>query len=183
MARYICRNPERRALVEASSLNGIDFLEVVDGKVAGHPEWEPLRQLLLVVRLLKPVPAALALKHVGIDGGVRITPVRPVWALPYADLPALEKAFIDHQLAPTAAEGGHLFVVRTDSAGDFSPYRLRLADPHPPNDPPASPRSSSASRWSAPATSTASRTRGARPWRRTSPRSTISPRTTRASGG
>jgi hypothetical protein len=137
MARYVCRNPERRAAVMDPQakvvLNGIDFLEVLDGKVAGHPEWEPLRQLLLIVRLLRPVPAALGLKHVGIDGGVRITPVRPVWALPYVDLTAngkaTEKAFLDHQLAPTAAEGGHLFVVRTDSSGDFSPYRLRLADP------------------------------------------------------
>jgi hypothetical protein len=144
MARYVCRNPERRAAVmdpeAAVSLNGIDFLEVLDGKVAGHPEWEPLRQLLLVVRLLRPVPAALELKHVAIAGGVRITPVRPVWALAYADLAAngkaTEKAYLDHQLAPTAAEGANLFVVHTDSSGDFSPYRLRLADPAAAVDPP-----------------------------------------------
>lgn len=136
MARYICGNPERRAAVERSPLNGIDFLEVLDGKVDGHPEWEPLRQLFLIVRLLKAVPAGLGRENVRIDGGVRVTPVRAVRALPYADLPALEKAFLDHQLAPTAAEGAHLFVVRADSSGDFSPYRLRLvATPEDPGNP------------------------------------------------
>jgi hypothetical protein len=136
MARYVCSNPERRAAVEKSSLNGIDYLEVLDGKTALHPEWDGLRQLFLVVRLLKPVPAALTEDNVRIDGGVRITPVRAVRALPLAavagsSMPAVEKGFVAAKLAGETAPD-HLFVVRTDSSGDFSPYRLRLVDPSDP---------------------------------------------------
>jgi hypothetical protein len=131
MARYVCGNPERRAKVEKSTLNGIDFLEVLDGKVAGHPEWDGLRQLFLVVRLLKPVPLGLSGDNVRLDGGVRITPVRAVWALPLAkvaanpDVPAVEKAFLAARLGGEP-DPDHLLVVRTDSSGDYSPYRLRL---------------------------------------------------------
>jgi hypothetical protein len=137
MARYVCSNQERRAAVEKSSLNGIDYLEVLDGKTAGYPQWDPLRQLFLVVRLLRPVPAAMTQANVRIDGGVRITPVRAVWALPLAavagsaTVPALEQAFVHDRLMGEAAPD-HLFVVRTDSSGDFSPYRLRLVDPSDP---------------------------------------------------
>src|SRR4051794_1015406 len=131
MARYVCGNPERRAAVEKSPLNGIDFLEVLDGKVAGHPEWDGLRQLFLAVRLLKPVPAGLSRDNARIDGGVRITPVRVVWALPLAKVaadpgvPAVEKAFLAGRLGGEP-DPDHLLVVRTDSSGDYSPYRLRL---------------------------------------------------------
>ncbi|HEY4565390.1 MAG TPA: putative baseplate assembly protein [Thermoanaerobaculia bacterium] len=131
MARYVCGNPERRAAVEKSPLNGVDFLEVLDGKVAGHPEWDGLRQLFLAVRLLKPVPAGLSRDNARIDGGVRITPVRVVWALPLAKVaadpgvPAVEKAFLAGRLGGEP-DPDHLLVVRTDSSGDYSPYRLRL---------------------------------------------------------
>jgi hypothetical protein len=144
MARYVCRNPERRAAVMDPRalvvLNGIDFLEVLDGKTAGHPEWDGLRQLFLAVRLLRPVPAGLTAADVRIDGGVRITPVRALWALPLADVagsatvPAVEKAFVAAKLAGEAAPD-HLLVLRTDSSGDFSPYRLRLVDPLQTSDP------------------------------------------------
>jgi hypothetical protein len=141
MARYICGNPERRAAVEKSPLNGIDFLEVLDGKIAAHPEWDPLRQLFLVVRLLKAVPAVLGRENVRIDGGVRVTPVRALWALPQAKVaadpgvPALEKAFLAARLAGEE-ELDHLLIVRADSSGDFSPYRLRLvATPEDPGNP------------------------------------------------
>lgn len=136
MARYLCRDQQRRAAVKPSGLNGIDFLEVLDGKTAG----DALRQLFLVVRMLEALPAgpsALSAKNVRIDGGVRVTPVASVWALRLADVaagttvPALEKAFLATRLAGEVAPD-HVLIVRTDSSGDFSPYRLRLVDPADP---------------------------------------------------
>src|SRR5579862_1185300 len=137
MARYACNNPERRAAVEASALNGIDYLEVLDGgRTAAHPEWDPLRQTLLAVRLFKPVPAGMSGAAVRIEGGVRVTPVHVLWAMPFADLAGAEKAFAEDRLAGELATD-HLLVVHTDSAGDYSIYRLRLVNPADPVNLPA----------------------------------------------
>src|SRR5258708_1273338 len=101
MARYVCGNEERRTLVEkSSSLNGIDFLEVVDVRDPAHPEWSPLCQLFLAVHLLRPVPISLTAANVRLDGGVRVTSVRSLWALPLAavagkaDIREVERQFL-----------------------------------------------------------------------------------------
>jgi len=126
MERYFCRDEERRALVRASALNGIDFLEVLDSEAP-----PALRQLLLVVRCFKPLPAGLTEAKVRVEGGVRVRPVRVVWARPFPEvaaapgIPALEKAFLAARFGGDP-EGDALLVVHTDSTGDFSPYRLVL---------------------------------------------------------
>lgn len=66
---YTCCDENRRAAVELHpTLNGIDYLEVLDlDAPAGSP-----RQRTLMLRLLKPVPAGLTIDNLRIDGGERI---------------------------------------------------------------------------------------------------------------
>lgn len=119
---YFCCDRRRRQEVDAHpTLNGIDYLEVLDSDApVGSP-----RQQTLLVRCLKPLPA-FDRDNVEIEGGERIRPVKTVWAV-RADLAAgspatpAEQAFLAALDEPT-----HVLVVRTDSAGDYSTYRLVL---------------------------------------------------------
>jgi hypothetical protein len=131
--QYFCKNEQRRLRVrDHATLNGIDFLEVLDRDA---PEGSP-RQQTLLVRCLKPVPPGFTAENLRIEGGVRIKPVKVVWgavanAIPPALVNAAEKAFF---LA--LPEPDHVLVVRTDSGGDYSTYTLRLVssstNPAPP---------------------------------------------------
>jgi len=134
MARYVCSNQERRAAVmdpqAKVALNGIDFLEVVDEPNPINPNNRALRQLLLGVRLLRPI-SGLTAANVRLEGGVR-TPVRVLWAIPFPTMPdGQEKRFLAAYFPPPLLDD-RLLIVRTDSTGDFSPYRLRLVDPSDP---------------------------------------------------
>jgi Baseplate J-like protein len=125
MARYVCRNEERRAKVREAveaglNVNGIDFLEVVDDGVKGNP----LRQLLLGVRLFRPA-TGLTAANVRIEGGARLQ-VGVKWALPFPSVPAgAERSFLEAYFPPELRDD-KLLVIRTDSSGDYSVYRLRL---------------------------------------------------------
>src|SRR5262245_50243042 len=135
MTRYVCKNEERRALLRDPAgnphgLNGIDFLEVVDG---GQDKDALLRQRFLAVRLLRDIPADLRKNSVRIEGGVRITPVAVQWALPWnevlaapdTEIPAEEKTFLKEQLGNTPDLPKQLLIIRTASSGDYSAYLLR----------------------------------------------------------
>jgi hypothetical protein len=138
------RSPERRALIVAGTLNGVDWLEVVDGRApAGVP-----RQRTLLVHLFQPVPAAFTAANVVIEGGVRVE-VTVQWAFPaqaFHDgtvpsdvVPAPEAATIKAWLDATyPGEQPSILVVRTGSGtgdfeGDTSIYRLSLV-PAPADD-------------------------------------------------
>ena len=57
MARYICGNPERRAAVAKSRASTASTSSRCwTARSPAHPEWDPLRQLFLVLRLLKQSP-------------------------------------------------------------------------------------------------------------------------------
>jgi hypothetical protein len=119
---YTCCEENRRALVNAHpTLNGIDWLEVLD---LDAPPGSP-RQRTLLVRLLKPVPAGLGPDNVRIDGGERIRNIAVEWVgaanSPPATTTPAEQAFFT--ALPDADE---VLLVRTDSEGDFSTYRLGL---------------------------------------------------------
>lgn len=146
-ARYCCRDEERRAAVAADgNLNGIDFLEVVDQEVLAAGAPESLRQRLLLVVLLRPVPAGFGAvgpdsQPVRLQGGVRRR-VGVRWSAALNALPAPvpdvvlaeELDFLQNDLVPPAP-AGRVLVVATDSTGDHSPYTLRLvgaADDLPP---------------------------------------------------
>ena len=135
---YRCCDTLRRNLVAASpTLNGIDYLEVVDRDLPG---FDPLRQRTLLVHCLKPLPPTFSAANVKLLGGERVRNVAVEWAAPAAPLPP--------QLAPpaeaaTAAIVGALdddadvLLVRTASSGDFSTYTLRLVGSPLTDDPPA----------------------------------------------
>ncbi|TLF52874.1 putative baseplate assembly protein [Halomonas urmiana] len=121
---YTCCDENRRAAVDAHpTLNGIDFLEVLD---KDSPE-EDLRQRTLLVRLLKPVPGGIAPHNVRLEGGERIRDIGVTWvgiASAPPPSPVTTQAERDHFTA--LPETDRVLLVRTDRAGDFSHYRLIL---------------------------------------------------------
>ena len=119
---YHCCDELRRNAVDAhATLNGIDYLEVLDNDA---PDSD-LRQRTLFVRLLKPVPAGLGVQQVRIEGGERVRDVGIEWvaaaATPPASVPAAEQA-----LYAALPEPDHVLLVRVDRYGDHSTYTLRL---------------------------------------------------------
>jgi hypothetical protein len=130
---YACCDERRRTAVDAHPvLNGIDYLEVLDGDA---PAGSPPQQTLLV-RCMKPVPA-LGPEQVRIEGGERVRDIAVLWvstaAAPGPLATAAERTYL-----MALPEADHVLVVRTDRRGDFSRYRLRLvraaADDDPPDD-------------------------------------------------
>lgn len=93
------------AVLDASTVNGIDFLEVLPG------------QTRLVVHFLHPLPGEadgtpagglrLNRSHLRVEGGDRVRGIRVV----------------------TTSTSGHVLTVTVSGPGDFSTYRLRLVDP------------------------------------------------------
>jgi hypothetical protein len=117
-----CPENARRSLVLGTSVNGIDYLEVL-----------PSKRTLLVHCFW--TAQGLDEGNVLIEGGVRVSNVRVEWALPADDvvtggpagdrLPPEDQAVIDGPIAR-----GSALVVRTDSSGDFSTYVFRLVESH-----------------------------------------------------
>ncbi len=129
--QYRCDNENRRRRVLGHlSLNGVDFLEVLDrgADVLGLP-----RQQLLLVRFLKPL-GTLATPTVRIEHEPRAAAARVVWAHRAADLTTDLVIDPDTGATLTAAQRDALaaddadrtLVVLTDGTGDFSTYTLRL---------------------------------------------------------
>ncbi len=128
--QYRCTRPGRLlAAREHATINGIDFLEVLDREAIAL---DSPRQRTLLVRAVKPFAATVAGGNVRIDGGVRVQGVRVLWAGRAADAAALHAdglvsvAERDHLLAQP--DPALLLVVRTDREGDHSTYRLRLVE-------------------------------------------------------
>lgn len=122
MIYFCCDELRRNAVRDHPTLNGIDFLEVLDREA---PVDSP-RQRTLLVRLLKPVPATLSIDNVLIQGGERVTPIGVDWiadasAIPPGLVTADEAAFFAALTDPQ-----DVLLVRTDSDGDFSTYVFRL---------------------------------------------------------
>jgi hypothetical protein len=113
---YACSEERRREAVRAhATLNGIDFLEVLDDPTL-PPE---ARQRTLFVHFLKPlVSLALTKEQVRIEGGERIRDVEVT------------------SIAVGTRAQAHILIVQVDKAGDFSTYTLRLIqDPQQPQPP------------------------------------------------
>jgi hypothetical protein len=119
---YHCCDELRRNAVDAHpTLNGIDYLEVLDNDApAGSP-----RQRTLLVRLLKPVPAAFPAERVRIEGGERERDIRVEW-VGQASAPPPEATAAEQAFFTALPEADHVLVVRVDRYGDYSPYLLRL---------------------------------------------------------
>jgi hypothetical protein len=130
---YICSNLKRRQeVLRNPAVNGIDFLEVLDQEAAaiGSP-----RQQTLVVHCLEP-PPPLTVQNLRIEGGVRITPVNVLWAFPALAVPSPPATPPEQTFFQALPGADHIMVLRTDVAGDFSTYTLRVvqspSNPAPP---------------------------------------------------
>jgi hypothetical protein len=112
MVYFCCQQNRRDAVLKHPTLNGIDFLEVLDDPA------QPLdqRQRTLFVHFLKPLALGnLALKNFQLAGGERIRGV----------------AIVSISLGTDA----HILTVQVDQPGDFSIYTLSLISADTENDP------------------------------------------------
>lgn len=110
---YFCCDERRRAVLEQSGFNGIDYLEVVDHEASSDVD----RQRVLVVHFVNPLTSSLTKANFRVEGGERITGVAVVGA--------------------DATPEPRVMTVRTDQPGDFSTYTLRLVVGETDADPPA----------------------------------------------
>jgi len=141
--QYYCKNEKRRqGIRQQSTLNGIDYLEVLDNRA---PEGSP-RQCTLLVYFINPLSVSddLNSSNIRIYGGVRVTGFEVEWAVRGTEIDSLSneeltdeaKEKLNAFLALDNDKLDHLLLVRTDVRGDYSNYHLCLVqsqnDPEPP---------------------------------------------------
>lgn len=150
MLYFCCDERRRNAVRDHETLNGIDYLEVLDRdaptKTEPNDSTKSLRQRTLLVRCLKAIPP-FNRDNVSIEGGERITSIKVLWAFPasaFSTDPANAATELnalvtveERNFFVNLAERDRILVVRTDTAGDFSTYRLYLRkavdNPAPPD--------------------------------------------------
>ncbi len=148
-SRYLCGDEERRATlrrrredpVNPTTLNGIDFLEVVDGEAAGiSPALDLHRQRILLIQCFGDAPQGLEPSNIRIAGGVRTTGIRALWVRrlddlhqtagsPQGDLPTPVRDFLQDPDFDRF-ERSRVLAVGTNVRGDFSTYELGLIAPN-----------------------------------------------------
>jgi phage baseplate assembly protein W len=118
--RLLQRKPQSRH-PRQSTINGIDYLEVLDHDAI--PLASP-RQRTLLLHFLNPIPKNFSTTNILITGGESITNIAVQWVAPTTNPPApplanaQEAAFFSAM--PDAAK---VLVVRVNEAGDFSPLQ------------------------------------------------------------
>lgn len=132
MTRYTCCDELRRNAVDAhATLNGIDYLEVLDRDA---PLNSP-RQRTLLLHLLKVPSAVLTFDNLRIVGGERVRNIRIEW-IGMANSALAKATPTEKTYLSSLPNADRLLVVRTDNHGDYSTYRLVLqratGDPRPP---------------------------------------------------
>ena len=127
---YSCCNENRKSAALASSVNGIDYLEVLDHEallLGASP-----RQRTLLVHCLNPIdPVAADWKtsNILIKGGESITGITASWVAPAKSTPPPPVTTTqEQQYFTTLSDAANVLVIRTSVAGDFSPYTLRLVN-------------------------------------------------------
>ena len=120
-----CKENRKAAVLGNATINGIDYLEILDN-AAAHAI-PSLVQRTLFVRCLKQAPAGLTPGNVLITGGESITGITAEWIGPASSpLPQATPAEASYfQSLPNAQ---NVLVVRTNKWGDFSPYVFRLVN-------------------------------------------------------
>jgi hypothetical protein len=122
---YRCCDENRKAAVLGNpTLNGIDYLEIL-GFDAEPLGLQP--QTILMVRCLKAAPEGLTPNNFIIAGGESITNITATFVAPASTPPpsmtAAQKNYFTS--LPGAAD---ILLIGTSTAGDFSPYTLRLVN-------------------------------------------------------
>jgi hypothetical protein len=121
---YLCCNEQRKSAVLANSttLNGIDFLEVLDHEAIPIPS---PRQQTLLLHCLRAVSAITA-NNVLIEGGESIVDIKADWLAPASGPFPAQATSAEQQYFQALPDADKVLVIRTDKVGDFSPYTLRL---------------------------------------------------------
>jgi hypothetical protein len=134
LPQFLCDDDERRDLVRnpSSGLNGIDYLEVVDNDAPT----DALRQRTLLIFFLKPV-IGLTRDNIRIEGGTRIRNIKVEWAHPASAIPGGLLTPAEAPFFAALPEPDNILVVRVNTPGDFSTYRLRLVISTTNTNPPA----------------------------------------------
>ena len=123
---YSCCNDNRKsAVLKSASLNGIDYLEVLDQDAVAL---DSPRQRTLLIHCLKAVPSTLAPNNVLIQGGESITHISVDWVAPASTPPPLLTNPKEQSYFQSLPDAANVLVVRTGQAGDFSTYKLRLVN-------------------------------------------------------
>lgn len=112
---YFCCTDTRRSTIRLHpTLNGIDYLEVLDNESDPYNE----RQTTLFVHFIKPIlPGSLGMGNLEIEGGERIKNISITGINPGPDS--------SFPLSPPDT-GENVLQVKVSEAGDFSTYTLRL---------------------------------------------------------
>jgi hypothetical protein len=133
---HCCDNLRRAAVAADATLNGIDYLEVIDHEL---PLADPLRQRTLLIYCFKSLPSGFSRGNVVITGGERVKNIAVEWATPASPQPAPLAAPAEALTAAIVAarpNPASILVVRVAEPGDYSTYTLRLVasaiDPSPP---------------------------------------------------
>lgn len=125
--QYITDNESRRRkVIESATINGIDYLEVLDLELVGVDD--TLRQKKLRLHFLKTLDVAITLTkdNVRIEGGQRIR-----------DIEVVDVVIDTSTTDPVdGAEVRGYIEVELDKAGDFSEYTLRLVRDRRSDEPP-----------------------------------------------
>ena len=134
--QFYCENENRiQAVREHVSLNGIEFLEVLDSEAEaqGGP-----RQQTLLVHCIKDLPATISAANADIRGGMRVKTINVEWVARAGDAQDLFDAgqinLAERDYLLDLAHGDRVLVVRTDRYGDYSFYRLCLVTDDAPLD-------------------------------------------------
>ncbi len=123
---FRCCNENRKAAVLGNpSINGIDYLEILDNAEA--KAIPSLVQRTLLVYCLKPVPTTLTANNVLITGGESITGITAEWLGP-ASPPQSQATANEQNYFKNLPNAQNILVVRTSEWGDFSPYCFRLVN-------------------------------------------------------
>ncbi|TNJ35440.1 putative baseplate assembly protein [Arenimonas terrae] len=120
MKFHCCDRHRRNAVNAHPTLNGLDYLEVLDRDL---PEAHPYRQRTLFLHFLKPV-AGLDRGNLRLEGGERVRGIAVDWASSTPAAPAFTPE--EAALLAAAPDPARVLVVRTRARGDRSTYRLRL---------------------------------------------------------
>jgi len=134
--KYYCCDQRRLEVVKLNgTLNGLEYLEVYDSGISG----DATRQLTLIVKFLRAVPASLTKDNFRIEGGERIKTVEIEWVA-RADTNPLPvnippRTNLIDGLDPLTLDD--FLLIRTKIFGDFSLYTLRVVSGQGSDTPPA----------------------------------------------
>lgn len=122
---YRCCDEKRKpAVLGNPSLNGIDYIEVL-GFDAVPLGLQP--QTILLLRLLKVAPVTVKTNNIIIAGGESVTHINALWVTP-ASTPPSTFTVTQQNYFKSLPDAANVLLIGTSTAGDFSPYTLRLVN-------------------------------------------------------